>query len=164
VGHKSYCVWFHDTAGKKDYDALRPLSYPGANVFLVCYDIASPSSFRNVYAKWVPEIRRHCPTTPFLLVATKIDLRGDESVEEKHGQQGLGVISTSEGKAMAVHLGAAKYIECSAKTQYQLQHLLQEVSHHSFFAPRRRERLFPLSLLPETVCNETLLLSGIPRS
>lgn len=40
-----------DTAGQEDYDVLRPLSYPHTDVFLICFDIAGPASFRNVVQK-----------------------------------------------------------------------------------------------------------------
>jgi len=32
-----------DTAGQEDYDRLRPLSYPGADVVLLCFSTISPS-------------------------------------------------------------------------------------------------------------------------
>ena len=35
-------------------------------------------SLSNVKSKWAPEIRHCCPNTPIILVATKIDLRGDD--------------------------------------------------------------------------------------
>jgi Ras-related C3 botulinum toxin substrate 1 len=66
-----------DTAGQEDYDRLRPLSYPQTDVFLICYSVASPSSFENVTSKWYPEIKHHCPDAPIILVGTKIDLRED---------------------------------------------------------------------------------------
>uniref|UniRef100_A0A1A9UIT5 Uncharacterized protein n=1 Tax=Glossina austeni TaxID=7395 RepID=A0A1A9UIT5_GLOAU len=47
-----------DTAGQEDYDRLRPLSYPQTDVFLICFSVASPSSFKNVTSKWYPEIKR----------------------------------------------------------------------------------------------------------
>lgn len=57
-----------DTAGQEDYDRLRPLSYPQTDVFLICFSIASPSSFENVTSKWYPEIKHHCPDAPIILV------------------------------------------------------------------------------------------------
>ncbi|XP_049992924.1 rho-related GTP-binding protein RhoD isoform X2 [Alexandromys fortis] len=39
-------IW--DTAGQDDYDRLRPLFYPDANVLLLCFDVTSPNSFDNV--------------------------------------------------------------------------------------------------------------------
>jgi hypothetical protein len=35
----------------QDYDRLRPLSYPGSDVFLVCFSLVSRCSFNNVRTK-----------------------------------------------------------------------------------------------------------------
>ncbi|XP_016334052.1 rho-related GTP-binding protein RhoG-like, partial [Sinocyclocheilus anshuiensis] len=64
-----------DTAGQEEYDRLRTLSYPQTNVFIICFCIASPSSYENVKLKWYPEVSEHCPNVPILLVGTKKDLR-----------------------------------------------------------------------------------------
>jgi Ras family protein A len=43
VGHRvELGLW--DTAGQEDYKRLRPLSYPDAHVFLICFAIDSPDS------------------------------------------------------------------------------------------------------------------------
>lgn len=60
-----------DTAGQEDYDRLRPLSYPQTDVFLICFSVASPSSFENVTSKWYPEIKHHCPDAPMILVGER---------------------------------------------------------------------------------------------
>jgi Ras-related C3 botulinum toxin substrate 1 len=43
-------------------------------VFLVMFSIVNPSSFENVRAKWVPEVRHHMPNTPFVLVGNKLGI------------------------------------------------------------------------------------------
>eukprot|EP01100_Stratorugosa_tubuloviscum_P012590 TRINITY_DN601_c0_g1_i2.p1 TRINITY_DN601_c0_g1~~TRINITY_DN601_c0_g1_i2.p1 ORF type:complete len:409 (-),score=153.47 TRINITY_DN601_c0_g1_i2:2-1228(-) len=67
-----------DTAGQEDYDRLRPLSYPGTDVFLLCFSVVSPSSLENCKTKWIPELRHHMPDTPIVLVGLKTDLRSRE--------------------------------------------------------------------------------------
>ena len=67
-----------DTAGQETYDRLRPISYPDTDVFLVCFSVMLHTSFENVKAKWVPEISHCCPKTPFLLVGTQADRRGEQ--------------------------------------------------------------------------------------
>lgn len=63
-----------------EFDKLRPLCYTSADVFLLCFSVVSPASFQNVPEKWVPEIRRHAPFAPLVLVGTQCDLREDVKV------------------------------------------------------------------------------------
>jgi small GTP-binding protein len=82
-----------DTAGQEDYDRLRPLSYPQTDVFLICFSLVNPASFENVRAKWYPEVRHHCPSTPIILVGTKLDLRDDKNTIEKLREKKLAPIT-----------------------------------------------------------------------
>ncbi len=77
-------LWY--AAGQQDYDYLRPLSYSEADVFLVCFSVASAASFHNVSMKWVPELRHHAPLVPIVLVGTKTDLRGVDSSVSCRGE------------------------------------------------------------------------------
>lgn len=63
-----------------EFDKLRPLCYTSADVFLLCFSVVSPASFQNVPEKWVPEIRKHAPFAPLVLVGTQCDLREDVKV------------------------------------------------------------------------------------
>ena len=58
-----------------NFAPLRPLGYPGTDIFLICYSVTSPNSFENIAAKWIPELTHHCPNTPFMIVGNKQDLR-----------------------------------------------------------------------------------------
>jgi len=110
-----------DTAGREDYDRLRPLSYPQTDVFLVLFSVINWTSLANVATKWVPEITHHCPNTPFLLIGTKLDLRDDQETIARLAEKDLAPVSTEQGKEMARKVGAVAYVECSALTQQNLK-------------------------------------------
>ncbi|KAF7333070.1 putative small GTPase Cdc42 [Mycena venus] len=114
-GKDSYRLNIFDTAGASDYNRLRPLSYPQTDVFLVCFSVGNPSSLANVKDKWFPEARHYVQQVPCVVAATQIDLR--DADEEKYAYEDPeGLISTTDGKTLARELGAAAYVECSAKT------------------------------------------------
>lgn len=128
IGDEPYTLGLFDTAGQEDYDRLRPLSYPQTDVFLVCFSVTSPASFENVREKWFPEVHHHCPGVPCLIVGTQVDLRDDPSVREKLAKQKMQPVRKEDGERMAKELGAVKYVECSALTQYKLKDVFDEVS------------------------------------
>lgn len=127
IGDEPYTLGLFDTAGQEDYDRLRPLSYPQTDVFLVCFSVTSPASFENVREKWFPEVHHHCPGVPCLIVGTQVDLRDDPSVREKLAKQKMQPVRKEDGERMAKELGAVKYVECSALTQYKLKDVFDEV-------------------------------------
>lgn len=115
----SVCCW--DTAGQEDYDHLRPLSYPQTDVFIVCFSLTSQTSLANVYIKWVPELKRHCPDVPIILVGTKLDLRNNSNHFAGMNRYGMEMVTNQQGKALADKIGAISYVECSAITQENLK-------------------------------------------
>jgi small GTP-binding protein len=136
IGDEPYTLGLFDTAGQEDYDRLRPLSYPQTDVFLVCFSVTSPASFENVREKWFPEVHHHCPGVPCLIVGTQTDLRDDGSVREKLAKQKMRPVMKEDGERMAKDLGAVKYVECSALTQYKLKDVFDEVSSPSLLSLR----------------------------
>ncbi|XP_049428584.1 rho-related GTP-binding protein RhoU-like isoform X2 [Epinephelus fuscoguttatus] len=110
-----------DTAGQDELERLRPLCYKNADVFLLCYSIVRPCSFRNLINKWVPEIRQHCPGTPLVLVGTQLDLREDVQVLIHLAQNHEQPVCTEEGQQLAQELGVVSFAECSALTQKNLK-------------------------------------------
>jgi len=113
-----------DTAGQEDYDRLRPLSYPGADVLLLCFSTISQASYDAIREKWAPEVHHYVPNIPHLLVGTKIDLRESRAPDPNSGK--YEPITTEQGKAMADEIGAVKYMEVSSKTGKGLNEVFNE--------------------------------------
>ncbi|KAG1967835.1 ras-related C3 botulinum toxin substrate 2 [Labeo rohita] len=105
VDSKPVNLGLWDTAGQEDYDRLRPLSYPQT---------------------WYPEVRHHCPSTPIILVGTKLDLRDEKETIEKLKEKKLAPITYPQGLALAKEIDAVKYLECSALTQRGLKTVFDE--------------------------------------
>ncbi|PSS12102.1 Rac-like GTP-binding protein 5 precursor [Actinidia chinensis var. chinensis] len=114
-----------DTAGKfavarqEDYNRLRPLSYRGADVFILAFSLISKASYENISKKWIPELRHYAPGVPIVLVGTKLDLREDKQFFVGH--PGAVPITTAQGEELRKLIGAAAYIECSSKTQQNVK-------------------------------------------
>eukprot|EP00600_Ochromonadales_sp_CCMP1393_P003467 CAMPEP_0174989870 /NCGR_PEP_ID=MMETSP0004_2-20121128/20977_1 /TAXON_ID=420556 /ORGANISM="Ochromonas sp., Strain CCMP1393" /LENGTH=167 /DNA_ID=CAMNT_0016243357 /DNA_START=218 /DNA_END=721 /DNA_ORIENTATION=+ len=118
VDGKQIGVGLWDTAGQEDYDRLRPLSYPGTDVFLVCFSVDTMTSFDNVRSKWFKEINYHAPGVPFILVGTKMDTRNESKPSD--------FVSRVAGEQLKEELKAYKYLECSARTQEGLKQVFDE--------------------------------------
>jgi len=115
-----------DTAGSEEYDTLRPLSYPGTDVFLICFSVFSPESFESITRKWYPEITEHAPETPIILVGTKIDLRTKPEAIQSLKENNQEPITVKKGEELAKKMGAKRYLECSALTQEGLAKVFEE--------------------------------------
>lgn len=56
-----------DTAGSEDFSSLRPLSYPDADVFIICYSVDQIDSLRSIREKWIPEVRNYRVKQTFII-------------------------------------------------------------------------------------------------
>jgi cell division control protein 42 len=65
---------------------------------------------------------------PCLIVGTQTDLREDPGVVAKLGRQAAKPVKKEDGERMAKALGAVKYVECSALTQFKLKDVFDEVN------------------------------------
>jgi hypothetical protein len=90
-------------------------------VMLTMLLLSLPSS--TPHPQWIPEIRHHAPDTPFILVATKADLRDSPDWNVKYKAD---AVSAEEGSALAKKLGAVAFMECSALTQKGLKAIFDE--------------------------------------
>jgi len=114
-----------DTAGSDEYNTLRPLSYPGTDVFIICFSLISPQTYTNVKEKWHPEVLQYNPGAPIVLVGTKLDLKENpESISSLGGN--FEIISSDKGEKLAKEISAYKYLECSALNQKGLPNVFEE--------------------------------------
>eukprot|EP01064_Diplonema_japonicum_P034584 TRINITY_DN721_c16_g1_i1.p1 TRINITY_DN721_c16_g1~~TRINITY_DN721_c16_g1_i1.p1 ORF type:complete len:214 (+),score=42.14 TRINITY_DN721_c16_g1_i1:59-643(+) len=116
-GERQLKLTLWDTGGQEPFDKLRQLSYPGTDIYLVCFSLNNRASYENVKTTWIPEIKSHInpAKTKIILVGTKLDLRdGDTSVVEE------------EGKQLKEDINAQVYIECSAKTEHNVKKVFDE--------------------------------------
>lgn len=123
-----------DTAGQEDYNRLRPLSYRGADVFLLAFSLISKASYENVSKKWIPELKHYVPSVPIVLVGTKLDLRDDKQFFSDH--PGAAPITTAQGEELKNQIGAAAYIECSSKTQQNVKAVFDAAIHTVLQLPK----------------------------
>ena len=126
IGGEPILLGLYDTAGQEEYDRMRPLSYPEANVFLICFSTVNPSSFENVKAKWLPEVKLHCPNVPIVLVGTQMDLRDNQATLDKLAKNKSKPVSQEMGDRLAKELKMVKYAECSALTQKGLKDVFDD--------------------------------------
>lgn len=127
-----------DTAGQEDYNRLRPLSYRGADVFLLAFSLISKASYENIAKKWIPELRHYAPGVPIILVGTKLDLRDDKQFFHDH--PGAMPISTLQGEQLKKQIGAAAYIECSSKTQQNVKAVFDAAIRVVLQPPKQKKR------------------------
>lgn len=125
VDDKTVELALWDTAGQEDYDRLRPLSYPDTDVILMCFSIDSPDSLENIPEKWVPEVKHFCPNVPIVLVGNKKDLRTDSYTIKELARTKQAPVSYNDGESMAQRIGAKTYLECSALTKENVEHVFQ---------------------------------------
>ncbi|KAF1418940.1 Transforming protein RhoA, partial [Spheniscus humboldti] len=131
-----------DVAGKNEfsYRNLRSVFYKDTDIILMCFSVDRPDSQQNILDFWVPEIKLFCPTVPIILVATKIELRGDEGIKKKLTTPGNEPINTTEGEVLAASIGAYAYLECSAKTKEGVDTALDIISQCALNGKTRRKR------------------------
>jgi len=121
---KKVLLHLWDTAGQEDYDRLRPLSYPGSDIVLLCFSLVTEASFVSIKEKWYPEVDHYVKDVPTILVGTKVDLRESKTVDSSTGE--YKPVSTEKGKQLAEEIGAEKFIEVSAKTGHNLKEIFKE--------------------------------------
>ena len=133
----------HDTSGDEGYDRLRPLSYFGSDLVLLCFAMDEPGDLEAVSDRWMPEISFHLPSTPVILVGTKCDLKEETHDDEPEAPVSPAAVkpqvpdilmedlndqllmapdvvktgsNSQDGISKAASIGAADFVEVSSKS------------------------------------------------
>ncbi|GMR30180.1 hypothetical protein PMAYCL1PPCAC_00375, partial [Pristionchus mayeri] len=123
---------FWDTTGEwrgdPNYEKWRPLSYPETDIILIICAIDSPDSFENVERKWAHEVRQYCSNVPIILVGNKKELRTDPETIRALQKLEQKPVKTERGRAIARRIGAAAYMECSAKHKEGVREIFEKAA------------------------------------
>lgn len=109
IDGRQFFVDVRDAPCNAAFDNIRRDNYPDTDVFLVCFSVVRLLSWENVLKKWIPEIQKICPITPFILVGTQTEWR--ELWDERDPSRRP--INTVMGESFAHQVGGVKYMECS---------------------------------------------------
>ena len=125
VDGKEVALSLWDNSEIKDCSPLKPIIYPNTDIFVICFSLSSHDSFKNVYAKWLPEVTRFSPESLIILAGTKLDMcEGRACVT---GNEDFKPVTMEQGVEMAKLIKAVKYVECSAITGVGLKKVFDEV-------------------------------------
>ena len=132
-----------DVGGRDDYAKLRKCAYHKMDLIILCYAADRPDSLQRIGNYWVPEIKRHCPKVPFILVATKKDIRDDALYENSRMEDSGGkeaVVSTMSGRRIAETVGAQKFLECSARYRDNTRNVFEMAAKVALQKSRRKRK------------------------
>ena len=89
----------------------------------------------SVSTHWVPELRKHVPSVPIVLVGTiySKDHLNDNEYE-------VSVITTKEGQEKAEEIGAQRFIECDLASVDSVMEVLNEACRAALGLPPKREK------------------------
>ena len=113
--HGSFKLTLLDTSGDQDKSEVRKMAYQGCDAIVLCFDLTEKSSFESIEQRWLPELSTLPLSTPIYIAGCKKDAaKADKPA-----------VSDKQVQELAEKVGAAAYIECSAKTSESVEQLFQ---------------------------------------
>ena len=105
---------------------------------MLCFSIDSPTSLENVKNKWVPEVKKHRPNCPYILVGTKADIRNDKNMLAKLKDQGVEPVSVEAANQICKSIKAVKFMECSAMLNEGVREVFEEALYNGMYPPTEK--------------------------
>ncbi|MFX0209053.1 MAG: Rab family GTPase [Candidatus Hodarchaeota archaeon] len=100
IGESELTFQIWDLSGQQSFQQVRATFYKGAKGAILVYDVSHRETFENLQS-WIQEFWNTVGVLPMVIVANKIDLR----------EEGLGEVTTNEGKVYAQQIGEMGKIE-----------------------------------------------------
>lgn len=97
--------WFDST----EQDLQTASEFQSIDVLVLSFSVDSFDSLQAIEQRYLPSVRIHLPDAPVILCGTKSDLRYAGSDTQ--------LVNVEEAQLVATRIGAACYIECTAKSQ-----------------------------------------------
>jgi len=126
-------IW--DTQGQKDYHRLRPLSYPGSDVFVLCFSLTDPGTLEFALQQMVPEMRNYANDAGILLVGFNPEDRDQVLLGGSEATEAI-AITTRQGREAARSIDAFGYVEVSLVSEKGIRTMVDMVMEYT----RRRQR------------------------
>lgn len=70
-GNRDVVLW--EPPCGTEYERLRPLSYPQANLFVLCFHARDEKSLQRIEKFWAPEVRHYEHHVPIILLGLRTD-------------------------------------------------------------------------------------------
>ena len=130
-----------EVVGRDDYAKLRKCAYHKIDAVILCYSADNPDSLGRIIDYWVPELKCLAPKVPFILVATKKDIRDQVLYDEKSTSAVDAVVSTSRGQKVAKSIGAHTFLECSARYRDNTRNVFETAAKVALQKSRRKRKV-----------------------
>ncbi|XP_001630589.2 rho-related GTP-binding protein RhoA-A [Nematostella vectensis] len=125
VGSQKFLLDLWDTEGTTEYDRLRPLTYQGSDIILLCFDISNRQTFERIESKWLPETTQVLPGSIRVLIGNKNDIRKTRQDKDREIQDAKkdSIVTAKEAKLLAKKYDLP-YMETSALSRHAIQEAL----------------------------------------
>ncbi|XP_052766431.1 cell division control protein 42 homolog [Mya arenaria] len=134
VSRRRYNLHLIDTTEQGGSKSLE-YSYPGTDVFVVCFSVVKPETFTHMHEHWIPDIQARMGDTPFIVVGTQADLRDDPEVLRTLQVKGQSPVRQRDAASLCRKVGSVCYFETSTEMKKRLRRVMND-AFVSVFCPK----------------------------
>lgn len=84
TGGEEVTLILMDSAGQAEFDRLRPVGYPGVDVFVCLFNILAPTELETLFTRFIPEMFATCPKAEMILVGCFPEIRARLFHQHQH--------------------------------------------------------------------------------